>query len=135
MISFFTPGALLLPLVSSMLLWENAACVPMCEAVNGRCQLTLEYLFNQACGLSKSTKRLTSEILNEFVSTSLTVGFSHEELSQQYLCGTAAQQRSPVIQTSCNTSSWAQETEPEEWNNLVKSLSLRGKSLSNFFSL
>ncbi|XP_005355194.1 prolactin-5A1-like [Microtus ochrogaster] len=58
--------ALLLPLISSMLLWENAACVPMCKAVNGRCQLTLEYLFNQARGLSRSTKRLTSEILNEF---------------------------------------------------------------------
>ncbi|CAO2595615.1 Prl2c3 [Lemmus lemmus] len=49
-----------------MLLWENAACVPMCEAVNGRCQLTLEYLFNQARGLSENTKSLTSKILNEF---------------------------------------------------------------------
>ncbi|XP_038188310.1 prolactin-5A1-like [Arvicola amphibius] len=57
---------LLLPLLSSMLLWENAACVPMCEAVNGQCQLTLEYLFNQARGLSKNTKLLTSEMLNEF---------------------------------------------------------------------
>lgn len=104
------PGSLLLPLLSIMLLWENAACVPMCEAVNGRCQLTLEYLFNQARVLSKNTKRLTSEILNEFVSTSLTVGFSQEELSQQSLAGTAAQQRSNVIQTSYNTSSWAQET-------------------------
>lgn len=104
------PGALLLPLLSSMLLWENVGGVPMCEAVNGRCQLTLEYLFNQARGLSKNTKRLTSEILNEFVSTSLTVGFSQEELSQQYLGGTAAQQRSTVVQTSCNTSSQAQET-------------------------
>ncbi|XP_055475052.1 prolactin-5A1-like [Psammomys obesus] len=57
---------LLLVLLSNLLLWENVAPVPMCEAVNGQCQLTLEYLFDQAHDLSKNTKRLISGTFNEF---------------------------------------------------------------------
>ncbi|XP_059118325.1 prolactin-5A1-like [Peromyscus eremicus] len=58
--------ALLLPLLSSMLLWENVASLPMCEVINGHCQLTLEYLFNQARGLAEDINHLTLEIFNEF---------------------------------------------------------------------
>ncbi|KAL1784725.1 prolactin-5A1-like, partial [Sigmodon hispidus] len=58
--------ALLLLLLSSILLWKDVASVPLCEEINGQCQLTLEYFFNQACGLSKNTSRLTLEIFDEF---------------------------------------------------------------------
>ncbi|XP_034365640.1 prolactin-5A1-like [Arvicanthis niloticus] len=58
--------ALLLLLLSNLLLWENVVSVPMCEVINGQCQLTLEYLLNRARGLSENTNRLTSEIFNEF---------------------------------------------------------------------
>ncbi|XP_028631506.1 prolactin-5A1-like [Grammomys surdaster] len=57
---------LLLLLLSNLLLWKNVVSVPMCEVINGQCQLTLEYLLNQARGLSENTNRLTSEIFNEF---------------------------------------------------------------------
>lgn len=118
--SFSMAGALLLPLLSSMLLWKNVASLPMCEVINGHCQLTLEYLLNQARGISEDINRLTLEMFNEFVSISLTSGFSQEELSQQYLGGTTAQWRSTVIWISYNTPSQAQEpsateAEPEEW--------------------
>ncbi|OBS72014.1 hypothetical protein A6R68_13409, partial [Neotoma lepida] len=49
-----------------MLLWENVASLPMCEVINGQCQLTLEYLFNQARGLPEDINRLTLEMFNEF---------------------------------------------------------------------
>ncbi|XP_042134693.2 prolactin-5A1-like [Peromyscus maniculatus bairdii] len=58
--------ALLLPLLSSMLLWKNVASLPMCEVINGHCQLTLEYLLNQARGVSEDINRLTLEMFNEF---------------------------------------------------------------------
>ncbi|KAL6034028.1 hypothetical protein STEG23_014672, partial [Scotinomys teguina] len=57
---------LLLALLSAMHLWESVASLPMCEVTNGRCQLTLEYLFNQACGSSEDINRLTLEVFNEF---------------------------------------------------------------------
>ncbi|XP_032775489.1 prolactin-5A1-like [Rattus rattus] len=58
--------ALLTLLLSNLLLWENVASLPMCEVINGQCQLTLENLLNQAYGLSENTNHLTSEIFNEF---------------------------------------------------------------------
>ncbi|XP_036044808.1 prolactin-5A1-like [Onychomys torridus] len=78
--------ALLLPLLSSMLLWEKVASLPMCEVINGHCQLTLEYLFNQARGLPEDSNRLILEMFNEFNKEYYSGPWALNKIPLQFLC-------------------------------------------------
>jgi prolactin len=75
-ISFLIAGTLLLLLLSNLLMWENVASVPRCIMEDGGCQKVLNYIFNMTSTISENFNNLSSETLNDFVSTSLTAGFS-----------------------------------------------------------
>uniref|UniRef100_A0A8I6G4S5 Prolactin family 7, subfamily a, member 1 like, pseudogene n=1 Tax=Rattus norvegicus TaxID=10116 RepID=A0A8I6G4S5_RAT len=71
-ISILLAGALLLLVVSSLLLWENVASVPLRSSETDDDTLSIKELFDHAMILSKNISDLNMELHRIFVSTPLT---------------------------------------------------------------
>jgi hypothetical protein len=67
--------------MTNLLLWKNAASVPMCAMRNARCFTFFEDTFELAGSLSHNISIEVSELFTEFVSTPLTSGFIENQAS------------------------------------------------------
>lgn len=79
---FLLAGALLLVVVSSLLLWENVASVPLSSNETDGYPLSINGLFHNAMRLTWNIKNLNMELRKTYVSTSLSSGLFHKRTSQ-----------------------------------------------------
>jgi prolactin len=66
-------------LVSNLLLWENVYSMPMCFDMEGYNEITIEELFDSAIFMAQYISNLTTQMSEEFVSTSFPSGFFSNE--------------------------------------------------------